>query len=174
MTEIDQKLLGNTLWGIADQLRGAMNADDFRDYMLSFLFLRYLSDNYAQALLLGCAHHSRTVLEQASRAVADGYGIALEHDRLTTGQHVASSAYILECERLGRDNATPLLPDESVPAFVSTEEMAQGFTNSPDQREAIQQIVTSRDLIQTMVGAAGSGKTTAMAAVARAAKDFRH
>ena len=49
MTEIDQKQLGNTLWGIADQLRGAMNADDFRDYMLSFLFLRYLSDNYAQA-----------------------------------------------------------------------------------------------------------------------------
>src|SRR5580698_7009821 len=46
MTEQDQKELGKTLWGIADQLRGAMNADDFRDYMLSFLFLRYLSDNY--------------------------------------------------------------------------------------------------------------------------------
>jgi type I restriction enzyme M protein len=46
MTEQDQKQLGNTLWGIADTLRGAMNADDFRDYMLSFLFLRYLSDNY--------------------------------------------------------------------------------------------------------------------------------
>jgi type I restriction enzyme M protein len=26
-----------------------MNADDFRDYMLSFLFLRYLSDNYETA-----------------------------------------------------------------------------------------------------------------------------
>ena len=26
-----------------------MNADDFRDYMLSFLFLRYLSDNYEAA-----------------------------------------------------------------------------------------------------------------------------
>ena len=38
--------MGKTLWDIADQLRGAMNADDFRDYMLSFLFLRYLSDNY--------------------------------------------------------------------------------------------------------------------------------
>ena len=49
MTEHDQKQLGNTLWGIADQLRGAMNADDFRDYMLSFLFLRYLSDNYETA-----------------------------------------------------------------------------------------------------------------------------
>ncbi len=49
MTEQDQKELGKTLWNIADRLRGAMNADDFRDYMLSFLFLRYLSDNYEQA-----------------------------------------------------------------------------------------------------------------------------
>jgi len=49
MTEQDQKQLGKTLWNIADQLRGSMNADDFRDYMLSFLFLRYLSDNYEHA-----------------------------------------------------------------------------------------------------------------------------
>ncbi len=49
MAETNQKQLGNTLWSIADQLRGAMDADDFRDYMLSFLFLRYLSDNYEAA-----------------------------------------------------------------------------------------------------------------------------
>jgi type I restriction enzyme M protein len=49
MTETTNKELGKTLWAIADQLRGAMNADDFRDYMLSFLFLRYLSDNYETA-----------------------------------------------------------------------------------------------------------------------------
>jgi len=49
MTDQNQKQLGKTLWNIADQLRGAMNADDFRDYMLAFLFLRYLSDNYEAA-----------------------------------------------------------------------------------------------------------------------------
>jgi len=49
MIESSQKQLGKTLWAIADQLRGAMNADDFRDYMLAFLFLRYLSDNYETA-----------------------------------------------------------------------------------------------------------------------------
>ena len=49
MTEQDQIRLGKTLWAIADELRGAMNADDFRDYMLSFLFLRYLSANYEEA-----------------------------------------------------------------------------------------------------------------------------
>lgn len=49
MTQQDQQQLGKTLWAIADNLRGAMNADDFRDYMLSFLFLRYLSHNYEEA-----------------------------------------------------------------------------------------------------------------------------
>jgi type I restriction enzyme M protein len=49
MTQEERNQLGKTLWDIANQLRGAMNADDFRDYMLSFLFLRYLSDNYEMA-----------------------------------------------------------------------------------------------------------------------------
>ena len=50
MTDRDQKQLGKTRWNIADQLRGAMNADDFRDYMHSFLFLRYLSGKYEHPL----------------------------------------------------------------------------------------------------------------------------
>ena len=49
MTQKDQQQLGKTLWAIADNLRGAMNADSFRDYMLSFLFLRYLSYNYEES-----------------------------------------------------------------------------------------------------------------------------
>jgi len=49
MTQQELNKLGSTLWAIADDLRGSMNADDFRDYMLSFLFLRYLSDNYEAA-----------------------------------------------------------------------------------------------------------------------------
>jgi type I restriction-modification system DNA methylase subunit len=50
MNGTDQQQLGKTPWAIADQLRGAMNADDFRDYMLAFLFLRYLSDDYESAV----------------------------------------------------------------------------------------------------------------------------
>jgi type I restriction enzyme M protein len=49
MSEEEQQKLGKTLWKIADNLRGSMNADDFRDYMLSFLFLRYLSGNYEES-----------------------------------------------------------------------------------------------------------------------------
>ena len=36
-------------FGISQISCGAMNTDDFRDYMLSFLFLRYLSNNYEEA-----------------------------------------------------------------------------------------------------------------------------
>ncbi|MDN5124925.1 type I restriction-modification system subunit M [Aliarcobacter butzleri] len=50
MSEQELKQLGATLWDIANDLRGAMNADDFRDYMLSFIFLKYLSDNYENAV----------------------------------------------------------------------------------------------------------------------------
>lgn len=50
MSEQQQEQLGKILWAIAEDLRGTMNADDFRDYMLSFLFLKYLSDNYIVAV----------------------------------------------------------------------------------------------------------------------------
>ena len=53
MTKNERQRLGKTLWAIADQLRGAMNADDFRDYMLAFLFLRYLSTTTRRLLLPG-------------------------------------------------------------------------------------------------------------------------
>jgi type I restriction enzyme M protein len=38
VTDTSQKQPGNTPWSIADQLRGAMDADDFRDCMRSANF----------------------------------------------------------------------------------------------------------------------------------------
>ena len=48
-TNNNQNQLGKALWAVANELRGSMMADDFRDYMLSFLFWKYLSDNYLKA-----------------------------------------------------------------------------------------------------------------------------
>ncbi len=72
MNGTQQKELGKTLWGIADKLRGAMNADDFRDYMLSFLFLRYLSDNYETAAKKELGR-DYTNCEKAIEAAAKAY-----------------------------------------------------------------------------------------------------
>ncbi|WKB81220.1 type I restriction-modification system subunit M [Cellulophaga lytica] len=38
-----QQVLKQTLWNIANDLRGNMDADDFRDYILGFIFYKYLS-----------------------------------------------------------------------------------------------------------------------------------
>ena len=39
-----RKKLETQLWNIADSLRGKMNADEFRDYCLGFIFYKYLSE----------------------------------------------------------------------------------------------------------------------------------
>ena len=45
MSEEQKKLLEKQLWNIADILRGKMGADEYRDYVLGFIFFKYLSEN---------------------------------------------------------------------------------------------------------------------------------
>ena len=47
MTEAQKKDLEKALWGIANDLRGKMDADEFRDYILGFIFYKYLSERIA-------------------------------------------------------------------------------------------------------------------------------
>jgi type I restriction enzyme M protein len=50
----DKQQLEQQLWNIANTLRGKMDADDFRDYILGFIFYKYLSEkmeDYADIIL---------------------------------------------------------------------------------------------------------------------------
>lgn len=54
MSEDQKKALETQLWNIANTLRGKMNADEFRDYILGFIFYKYLSEKmnmFADSLL---------------------------------------------------------------------------------------------------------------------------
>jgi len=44
MSDDQKKQLEQQLWNIANTLRGKMNADEFRDYILGFIFYKYLSE----------------------------------------------------------------------------------------------------------------------------------
>ena len=44
MTEKEKQTLEKKLWDIANDLRGNMGADEFRDYILGFIFYKYLSE----------------------------------------------------------------------------------------------------------------------------------
>ena len=55
MSEEQLRQLQRQLWSIADALRGKMNADEFRDYILGFIFYKYLSEKmvaYANKMLV--------------------------------------------------------------------------------------------------------------------------
>lgn len=54
MSEDQKRNLEQQLWNIADTLRGRMDADEFRDYILGFIFYKYLSEKqnlYADEIL---------------------------------------------------------------------------------------------------------------------------
>lgn len=54
MSEDQKKQLQTQLWNIANELRGKMGADEFRDYILGFIFYKYLSEKielYANSIL---------------------------------------------------------------------------------------------------------------------------
>ncbi len=75
MATNNQQKLGKTLWDIANNLRGAMMADDFRDYMLSFLFWKYLSENYLKSAKkeLGSDYPENTSEDDMKRLGAKTY-----------------------------------------------------------------------------------------------------
>ncbi len=56
MSEEQKRLLEAQLWGIANLLRNKISPDDYRDYILGFIFFKYLSEKqnlYANELLVG-------------------------------------------------------------------------------------------------------------------------
>lgn len=82
------------LWRIADTLRGKMDADDFRDYILGFIFYKYLSEkmnDYANDILkpdklkyqdLLKHKERRLYLKEVKAAALDKLGYFLEPDEL--------------------------------------------------------------------------------------------
>lgn len=54
MSENNKQILEQKLWDVANTLRGRINADEYRNYILGFIFFKYLSEKqhlYANSLL---------------------------------------------------------------------------------------------------------------------------
>lgn len=91
MTEEQKQKLEKKLWDIANELRGKMDADGFRDYILGFIFYKYLSEKqylYANELLDG-----ESVTDYA--AVTDADDIAAIRD-----ESLQKLGYFLKPEEL--------------------------------------------------------------------------
>ncbi len=71
MSEDQKKILEHQLWNIANTLRGKMNADEFRDYILGFIFYKYLSEKmemFANDILLQDKIQFREITPKTTQA----------------------------------------------------------------------------------------------------------
>lgn len=68
MADEQRRILEQQLWNIANTLRGKMDADEFRDYILGFIFYKYLSEKmnaYADDILEADAITYRNIDESS-------------------------------------------------------------------------------------------------------------
>ena len=111
MSEDQKKQLQTQLWNIANELRGNMDASQFRDYILGFIFYKYLSEKlnvYADNLLKADGKLYRELderVEQDQRMIqaikdesVDGLGYFLKPSELFShvAEHGATSPTLIE------------------------------------------------------------------------------
>jgi len=113
-----KKKLETQLWNIADSLRGKMNADEFRDYCLGFIFYKYLSERqhlYANEVL---AEDGIDFLE-IDESAADGQ----EYLEALKEESIAELGYFLKPSELFSALAQRALGNQADKDEISDEEL---------------------------------------------------
>jgi len=115
MSEDQKKQLQTQLWNIANELRGKMDADEFRDYILGFIFYKYLSEKinlYANRLLKQDkidyteikedTEKGKQILEQIKKESIDNLGFFLKPSELFHSLVLETQAHNNIIEKLER------------------------------------------------------------------------
>lgn len=96
MSEENKKILEKQLWAVANVLRGKMNADEYKNYILGFIFYKYLSEKlekYIDEKLLAKEDYSfaeieaesmegKAILEEVKKACVGHLGFFLKPKEL--------------------------------------------------------------------------------------------
>lgn len=113
-----KKQLETQLWNIADSLRGKMNADEFRDYCLGFIFYKYLSERqhlYANEILAEDGIDFLDINEESEEGQ--------EYLKAIQEESVAQLGYFLKPSELFSSLAKRALGNQADQEEVSDEEL---------------------------------------------------
>ena len=157
MTQVQLQQLQKQLWNIANTLRGTMGADEFRDYILGFIFYKYLSEksvSFANELLDGEGitfleldeqnpEHIPYIEEIKKNSINDvGYALApqqLFHSLANRGRagkfildDLANTLKAIEQSTLGTDSA-----DDFANLFEDLDLNSTKLGNSANDRNAL-------------------------------------
>lgn len=163
MGEEQKKLLEQQLWNIANTLRGKMDADEFRDYILGFIFYKYLSEkiqNYADDLLKEDGVNYTDVDENSE----DGKEMleAIKEDAIESlGYFLKPSELFSAVAARGNSDTNNFILEDLTGILRSIEQSTMGHESEDDFEHLFEDL----DLTSTKLGKTEEAKNTLISKV---------
>lgn len=159
MSENQKKQLEQQLWNIANTLRGKMNADEFRDYILGFIFYKYLSEKmylYADSILKEDGIQYKDIDENSEQG--QEYLEAIKEEALSTlGYFLKPSELFSELAKRGngnQDDGNHFILEDLQKILTNIEQSTMGTASEDDFDNLFEDL----DLTSTKLGRTESAK----------------
>ncbi|MDD2984280.1 MAG: type I restriction-modification system subunit M [Crocinitomicaceae bacterium] len=134
MSEEQKKILEQQLWNIANTLRGKMNADEFRDYILGFIFYKYLAEKmeiYANSILEKDKIQFRNIDENTAEGIE--YIEAIREESLETlGYFLKPSELFSEIAKRGNGNTNTFILEDLQKILTNIQLSTMGTQSEED------------------------------------------
>lgn len=163
MGEEQKKLLEQQLWNIANTLRGKMDADEFRDYILGFIFYKYLSekiDNYADELLAedGISYSSIDESSEDGKEMLN----AIKEDAIESlGYFLKPSELFSAVAKRGNSDKNNFILEDLTSILRSIEQSTMGHESEDDFEHLFEDL----DLTSTKLGKTVEARNTLISKV---------
>ena len=134
MSEEQKKILEQQLWNIANTLRGKMNADEFRDYILGFIFYKYLAEKmeiYANSILEEDKIQFRNIDENTAEGLE--YIEAIREEALETlGYFLKPSELFSEIAKRGNSGSNNFILEDLQKILTNIQLSTMGTQSEED------------------------------------------
>lgn len=152
MSEEQKKMLEQQLWNIANTLRGKMNPDEFRDYILGFIFYKYLAEKmeiYANSILKQDNMQFRDIPEDTAEGME--YINAIRDESLQTlGYFLKPSELFSEIAKRGNSGSNDFILEDLQKILTNIQLSTMGTQSEEDFEDLFSDMdLTSNNLGRT-------------------------
>lgn len=177
MSEEERRRLEEQLWNIANELRGKMGADEFRDYILGFIFYKYLSEkmmvfgdyllksrhiHYADLDVTKAEHQK--IISAVKKAAVKERGFFLAPDELFTNIVKKGAGLIKILDEATEDEEVP--PNKFILDDIATTlKNIENSTLGADSQDDFINLFEDLDLTSTKLGNTAKARNQLVAKV---------
>ncbi|WP_298120769.1 type I restriction-modification system subunit M [Flavobacterium sp.] len=162
MSEEQKKLLEQQLWNIANELRGKMDADEFRDYILGFIFYKYLSEK--QSIFANNLLETETIKDYLKVTDVDDLQAIKEESLLKLGYFLKPNELFSSIAKKGNantENESNFILEDLQSILVSIEQSTMGTESEDDFNKLFEDL----DLSSTKLGRTTEARNSLIAKV---------